>query len=908
MDKKIIVCMLCLPLGFLLFIDQLPAGTTGKLAGKVTDAQTGEALPGANIVLEGTMMGAAADADGKYVVLNLSPGVYSVRATMMGYSAASYKNVRVSIDLTTTLNFQLNSEILELGEGVTVIAKRELVQKDLTASTAVVGTEEISTLPIAELQDAIELQAGIISREGNLHIRGGRAGEVGFWIDGIPVTDVYDGKNVIEFNKDAVQELQVITGAFNAEYGQAQSGIINIATKEGNNDFGGSLTLYSGDHFGSNDDIFFGIDNVAPVNTRNFEFALHGPILKDKLFYYVNARYINRGGWVSGRRKFRPDFILRDVETDERGRPLLSADSTFRLIPADSSTFGDNALVDMNGSKELFTQAKLVYRLTPAMKLAYTYLRSEKDFREFSPFNNERSYILNPDGAIKKFRDGNTHIAKLTHVLSSRTFYDIGFSFFSKKFEAKLFDDLKIKTDASGNPITLGEGGILVENPNRYVDPNLQLELPFSFKMGGTDNRRFQRKTETLLGKIDLTSQVTNNHQVKSGIEFRRHQVFFDDFELQPVGGFDPSLEDDPYVDFQIPPMASRFHDRYEHKPIEFSAYLQDKMEFESMTVNIGVRFDYFDPDGVILADPSDPNVDRPIKPSHKFDDLNGDGIQDPGERTFTLDERRQFWFKRAGSKTRISPRIGIAFPVTDRGVFHFSYGHFIQIPNFERLYQNPEFELEPGEGTQTTIGNADLSPEFTISGEIGLQQQIGEDIGSDVTIFFRDIRDLAGTSSEEISVFGAGRYSRIVNSDFGFVRGIVLSASKRFVHGFSANVDYTFQIAKATNSDPEKARRDRAQGREAELQLTNTDWDQLHTFNATLSYSKPHWGGSLIFQYGSGQPFTPREVKDVSTLLTNSERKPEFKNVDARFYYNVPFGGDRTARVFLRIFNLFDT
>ncbi len=896
----------------------LEAGTTGKIVGKVTDSQTGDSLPGANIILVGTSMGAAADLDGNFLILNVSPGIYTVRASMIGFAPLTYQNIRVSSDLTTKVDFVLSEEVIELGEGVTIVAQRELVQRDLTASTAVIGTEEIGTLPIAELTEAIELQAGIISSQGSLHIRGGRAGEIGYWVDGIPVTDVFDGGTVIDFNKDAVQELQVISGAFNAEYGQAQSGIINIVTKEGSNDFGGSATVYAGDHISSNDDIFFGIDGIDAVDTRNFEISLHGPIIKDKLFYFVNGRYVDRGGWIRGRRKFRPNFLPLDAAFDENGVPLLNDDGTFKLIPSDSSAVGNNEIVDMNGSEELFTQAKLVYKLSPGIKLTYTFLRNDDDFSEFSTSDNERSFILNPDGALRKFREGNTHIGKLTHAVSSRTFYDIGFSFFEKNFEAKLFNDLQFQTDASGNPILTPDGGMLVENPDRYVHPDLLTEQPFSFKTGGTNNKRFKRETQTVLGKFDLTSQVTNNHQIKSGVEFRKHRIFFEDIDLRPVErSFNPFITDSegnmvarsPYVDFQVLPISSEFHDRYLHRPVEFSAYIQDKMEFESMIVNLGVRVDYFDPDGVVLADETDPNIFNPIKPGNRFDDIDGDGVQDEGERTLTVADREAFWFKDAGTKTRISPRVGIAFPITDKGVFHFSYGYFVQIPNFERLYQNPEFELGSGTGNRGSIGNAGLDPEFTISGEIGLQQQIGDDIGADITIFFRDIRDLAGTNSEEIVVFGGAQsYNKIVNSDFGFVRGVVLSFSKRFVQGFSANFDYTFQIAKATNSDPEQARNARAGGTEPDIQITNVNWDQLHTLNASLSYNRPNWGGSILLQYGSGQPFTPRASTDVSTLLTNSERKPNFVNVDLRTFYDFKLTRNQRASLFLRVFNLLDT
>jgi len=151
---------------------------------------------------------------------------------MIGYKAMRYENVRVSIDLTTSIDFQLRTEILDLGEELTVVAERPMVTRDLTATTAVIGAEQLSALPVTEVNEAIELQAGLIKDSGGgFHIRGGRSGEVSFWIDGMPVTDVYDGGTVVDVNTSMVQELQVVSGAFNAEYGQAMSGIVNIATK-----------------------------------------------------------------------------------------------------------------------------------------------------------------------------------------------------------------------------------------------------------------------------------------------------------------------------------------------------------------------------------------------------------------------------------------------------------------------------------------------------------------------------------------------------------------------------------------------------------------------------------------------------------------------------------------------------
>ena len=255
-----------------------------------------------------------------------------------------------------------------------------------------------------------------------------------------------------------------------------------------------------------------------------------------------------------------------------------------------------------------------------------------------------------------------------------------------------------------------------------------------------------------------------------------------------------------------------------------------------------------------------------------------------------------------------ISPRLGVSFPITDRGVIHFSYGHFYQIPRFERLYQNPDFELGSGTGNIGVIGNADLDPEMTISGELGLQQQLGDDIALGLTGYFRDIRNLAGTRSEEIVLFGgSARYNKFVNSDFGFVKGVVLSLNKRFFGGLSASMDYTLQEAKGSNSDPEQARNALAGGSLPEVQLTPLNWDQKHTVNMSMSYAGPGWGGSVIGQWGSGLPYTPRRSEDITSLLTNSQRKRSAFNVDFRAYKDMRLGPG-TLTLFVRVMNLFDT
>lgn len=840
------------------------AGNTGKISGKVIDAKTREPIIGASVIIEGTVLGAGTDIEGKYTILNVPPGIYTIKVSAVGYGQISRKNVQVSIDLTTKEDFEMIEAAIQTQE-VVAIAEKPLVQKDLTASTAVVTSSQLQALPVTEFTQVLNLQAGYIGG----HVRGGRKGEVGYWIDGIPITDSYDGSNVVEVNKDMIQELQLISGAFNAEYGQAMSGIVNIATKEGGQEFHGSVSSYFGDYVSNHDDIFKGIDKINPFSIRNFEGSINGPIVKD-LSFYANARYIYFGGWLNGIRRFNPENFITQ---DQNGNWILYGWPTGK---------GDSSVVPMNWSERIYAQGKLSYRFSSLLKLNYNIIFDNTDYQDY-----DRAYQYNPDGNLKRFNNSITNILQLSHTLSGSTFYTLGFSFFKKTYKHYLYED---------------------PYDSRYVHPDLLITQPYNFLTGGTNLSRFKRETQTFLAKFDLTSQITNEHMIKFGFEGRLHKLFYEDITLRPIESETDSRSlTSPFIHTRILDESSIYNSSYTRKPIELSAYIQDKMEFNSLIINLGVRFDYFESDGKVLADESDPNIFNPIKPGNIFHDLNGNGIRDAGENLKTVAERESYWYKKVKGKFQVSPRFGASFPITDRGIIHFSYGHFFQIPRFELLYQNPYFKLGSGTGNLGVVGNADLKPEMTVNGEVGLQQQLTDDISLDITGYFRDIRDLSGTRADEIVLFGgSGTYSKYVNSDFGFVRGVILSLNKRFSGGFSATLDYTLQVAKGSASDPSEARNALAGGSLPEVQLTPLSWDQRHTVNATVTYFSNGWGGSIIAQYGSGQPYTPRRSEDITSLLTNSELKPSTLNVDLRLHRELKIGNLNTT-IFLRVFNLFD-
>ncbi len=870
---------------FLLLSIDAYAGDTGKLAGTVVDAVTKEPLIGANVLVVGTSMGAATDMDGRFAILNVPPGSYTLRASAVGYRPMVITNNRVSIDLTTEVDFTL-PEAAVTTKAVVVTAQRNMVQKDLTASTAVVDSRQIEALPVTSFQDVLQLQAGIfVDRNGDLHSRGGRSGEVMYMIDGVPVTDAYDGKTVVDVNTNSIQEMQVVTGAYNAEYGHAMSGIVNIATKSGGDSFHGQLTSYTGAYATGNTTVFTGLNRFTPLNTSWLEGSLSGPIVRDKIFFYVDARYRYDDGYEYGIRKFN----ISDISNTRAPSP---ADWTIQAT-------GDGSYVPMNPYMEAYAQGKVSFKIVPQVQLAYNFILDNSRGKDF-----DWNYKYNPDGELSRFDKGYMNTLNLTHTLSATTFYTLGLSYYFKDYREYL--------DQSN--FTLSDLFTRQDPFNQdYVHQSLLVQPEATFYSGGANMAHNIHSTDTYVAKFDITSQVTPTHMLKGGLEFDQYQVFLHNINLQmsPLDiNRDPVLDGNAYLiaPVVIPPATTQNNQIYLHKPQLFSAYLQDKMEFKSLIVNVGVRLDWFRPDGQVLSDPSDPNIYLPLKP------LNQDSVVAPGGTPLqAVAARANYWYKNATNKWQLSPRLGVSFPITDRGIVHFSYGLFFQMPSFDRLYENPDYKLNVAGGSTNlgVIGNPDLNPEETTKGELGLQQQLTDDIAIDITAFFNDIRNLAGTLNEIEYIYGGSAiYSKYVNTDFAYIRGIVLSVNKRFTGGISATLDYTFQIAKGDASDPQAAYNLRAGGTLPETQLIPLDWDQRHTANATLNYvSAGQWGGSLMFRFGSGTPYTPQltSTTNVGELLYNSEVKPATYDLSARVYKDFMVGTS-TFTVFARIDNILDT
>lgn len=837
----------------------LQAGTVGKLAGKITDAESGDPVIGANVIVDGTTIGASADADGEYYILNIPPGFMTIRVSALGYSAEKVSNIQITSDQTTTLNFKLKTQSLQ-GEEVTIVAERKLVQTSNTFGTATVAAQDIQQLPITNLTQVIELQAGIVDG----HFRGGRAGEVLYLVDGVSVTDAYNNSQGTQVDNHVVDELQVITGTFNAEYGQAMSGVVNTVIKEGSGQFHASASAEFGDYLSGRNNTFQHINNYSPLAIQDYSFSLSGPIPRlPKLTYSVSARYMTDSGWQYGRNVFGAKW---DVQSSPAGVLVWPS-------------YGDSSWVEMNPNLERNLTLKLAYQFTPALKVTYTTLNSSRNYRDY-----DYTWRELPNANLRRYQDGRTNLIRLNHNLSSSMFYELGVSNSYTEYHHWLFPDAL---------------------DSRYAHPAYAtVTTSQGLHYAGNNLNRFRRWTNTYGLMGNLSWQANKLHLLKMGFDTKINKLSYENIDLtaaRPDELYDPSGLPAPLVfEPAIPSDTSSGFTKYVNKPYDFAFYIQDKFEIPSLIINLGVRFDYLQPDGRILRDPKDPDVFAPLT-SYSRDSL-------------TLAERQANWYLKPSAKSQVSPRLGIAFPMSDQGVFHFAYGHFVQWPTFERLYTNPNYHLNSGVGLNTVMGNADLKMEETVTYELGFEQQIAQDIAVGATLYSRDIRNLVATD-RIVETYSAGtKYAQFINRSFGAVKGITLTFDKRYANNFSIFADYTFQTAEGDASDPQSAYNalTGSHPREPEKQLVALNWDRRHTLNAGLTYSKEGpqgWGASLIAKYGTGTPYTPTD-RGIRTGFENSDRKPSFYNLDISAYKAIPIPGSPKQRLLItvNVLNALDT
>lgn len=835
----------------------LHAGTKGKIAGTVVD-ESGQTMIGVQVYIESVNRGAVTDIDGKYSIINLDPGVYTVTFRYLGYATVRVQNVEVIVDKTTTVDVTLEAEVIE-GQEIVVTAERPVVEKDRTTTTSFISSTQLEELPLVSINEVINKQAGVVDG----HFRGGRQGEVAYLVNGVPINNAFNNSASFDVEQNMVSSLEVISGVFNAEYGQALSGVVNIVTKGVSNEWNGSFLGYAGriasgrelEFITRNTDqnTFLGASDftnerisyseAAPlIGDQDYQLSFGGPIIKNKLSIQNTLRYVTYEGHLIGRDLFRPS---------DRQSPNIRSGANRDAWLIQSSGTGE--FESLNRQDRMSLNSSIVYEFSGRLKLDYNLFYQ---FGEGRNYNHGFKY--NPAGLNNYYFSNQTHILGLRYSMGDNAYANISYSFFNDQGESYLYDDVSAQGDLD----------------ERYVAPSQSSQQgAYAFAMGGNDLFSGQDVTKTHTIVADYTNQLNNTVLWKSGVSARFHSLDNENYGI--------SVNQATLRAFRSTDPAANYS--LEVNPWEAAGYSQVKLEFDNLIVNAGLRFDYFEPDFVVPIDLSQFNREEIL-------DVNtGQMVSNrkPADPTF-----------------QASPRLGVAFPISETGVMRFSAGLFFQTPQLNLLYTNNEFDRPQGAGSYT-IGNANLEPERTLHFEVGLQQGFSETMGIDLTVFSKDIRELSGQTAVRGSI--GVPVGRLENIDYGTVKGFTLSLFERGQGKFSWTIDYTLQFASGSASNPAERFNRFVTNAEEIISINRLNWDRRNVLNNTVTWNTD-MGLTLsaINSLQSGTPYTS-ERDNITSLTPNNLDTPTWFNSDIRAYYKPPKLA-LDLELFLQVNNVFDT
>ncbi len=831
------------------------AGTTGKIAGRVIDAATKQPLPMVNIQISGTTYGAATDVDGNYFIINVPVGTYSLRASIIGYAPRSTSNVKVMLDMTTTIDFALQSADVEMNE-VVVVATRPPIQADLTSTKHIIESDAINALPVDDFREVVFMQAGV----NGSHFRGGRFNEALFLVDGMAVKSAinsYSGTTTAGFSTNlpefSVSEIQVTTGGFEAEYGNAQSGIVNTITRDQTR-FGAKFRVRTSDF------------PWSKMQWTPYTYGTGQPDWKD-YEAYVSAPSVAMAGinfFLNGsanialqNRDFLPheDFYSQSYQAKLRAvtqntrvtlSGLYSWDRTNSYYHS-SSKYGP---LSEGYETNLFQQVATVNGVKTLQQYIFV-----SDPQNYHNAKKPDSALYAGDGLWYKSVQNIYQAGMQQHIsLPINKSYNIGLSV-NQTINNQSFIDIKI------SQFWTNFREIVRDVDDRNLDGSTSDELHWQLNGStggylshlstggywyytGDEGWYLNQISRTTNLRADYSNQLNSSNLLKTGIEA------------------DYIKGDVEKVTFESP-SNPRF-DLWNQDLVDFAVYAQDKIEVrDGFIVNAGIRFDYYNPNGLTgdVLYPGDPTT----LPQHK----DGTGLT-------SADMVPARW--------QISPRIGISHPITERDKIHFYYGHFFQRPDLRFLYEN--IALNFRYTTNVDVGNPRLLPEKTVSYELGWDHLFSDFLRMNTTLYFKDITNLIG-ATDYVITGSPDSYQAYTNMDYANVRGLEMTLETMGTRGIGGSVNVSYAFANGRSSSVF-----RSNGEIVPRRLDPLDWDVRWRINANLLFTSTGAIHDLIgdaevafvFVAHSGYPYSSN-TRDAFPLfvLRNDARLPWASNVDMR-------------------------
>lgn len=806
---------------------------SGFIRGKIVDKKTGDPLPGVNVLVVGTYHGSATDKNGNYLIRGISPGDYMLRAQIIGYTTVEHTGVHVNAGSATTVDFEMPSTVLAAGQEVIVIGEKSLFNPEETATRKSITSDEIEQSTIESVQGIVSSQVGVVESNDEIHIRGGRSYENAYLVDGLSVQDPLAGTGFgLQLSSASIAEVEVITGGFNAEYGQAMSGIVKVKTKEGGDTYHGVVS-YRRDHFPWNQ------GNSSDFNTDIADFTLSGPEpLTSKLFPSLGLDLPGKVTFFANLYGFMSDDYTH-----------YSADHL-----SSSTAFG--TLLAPRQNNKWSGMFKLTWRSQSGNKLTASYHQSVDISQNTQSLQTKLEYEPPAPGYPYRFQDNLDHFSTFTHVndqfaldwtqaLSQRTFYELKFSRFFTNLRSDL--DGKHWTDMT-------EPKDIVTRPIEYFaseDSSSIFVIPGDgFYDYGNSYTWHDHFVEDYIMKFDLSSQINERHSVKTGLEATYREMQLIDIYAPWAGDYGLN------------------NDMYRVYPNFGAAYLQDKIVFDGLIANVGLRFDYWFPGKYVEDAVANTNVVT---------------ISQPTRDAFHHDTYGLFGHRWKG---RISPRIGISHPVSDRQVLFFNYGHFNKRPRPQFVYA----KLGPNTAKSTfqTFGNPNLDPETTVSYELGIKHRFTANDILTLTAFYKDIFDYVTS----ISFRGTGRlagrsFITYVNLDYARSRGIEVEYKKRAGRFLTGSVSGSYSIATGKSSSPDDALLV-AKGDLQERPITENYlvWDRPWQFQVNMNFNvgkrnrpalfgltlPPDWNLNIRWFAQAGERYTPQYF--TGTVLENGRKE----------------------------------
>lgn len=900
------------------------AGTTGKLAGRVTNEKK-EPLAGVNVRIEGLRLGAASDENGNYFIIGIPAGTHTVRANLLGQAPYVADNVRILPDYSTTLDITMRTEAVQMAE-VRVDAERPLLQKDATGTTRFLTSEDIQKLPTRGYRDAAAQQTGVVSyrpqfateeaqNNPTLIVRGGRPNETAYYVDGFSQQDPLTGTSNTAISNNAIEEVVVLTGGFNPEYGRIMSGAVNVITREGRKDYFGAVEavsdVLSGDWVGA-----------AKTDYNVYDASFGGPVIpgnEDLNFF------------VSGERRWQGD----------RAPSWMSEGFQDGL-----GTRGfDDGRLPANSSSGYTFQGKLNWQPSDQVTVKAGGLGSQEDWRQFL-----NTYLFDLDHAPRYLDRSQSYFGSFNHILSKRTFYNLAANYNltqRKRGDGQAFDNLDpqyevIGTDEAGHDIIASEEGTILTPGGYYrqVNPRFDLTVPMFWSDGHVWDDYLQRRSEYLGFQGAVTSQVNSNHQLKAGADFQYHTLrLYNHYFPVQLGGDTPNLvdydgygysQDVTYKDvlvrdisegdagldttYHISQVVDRItlnesndgRDGAKH-PKVWSLYVQDKFEREGVVINGGLRYDHLNVDTPALKSDA-----RPLDP-----DYTGSSSLDDAD----LVENKTY--------SRLSPRVGVAFPVSPVTLLRVNYGQFYQQPNLQDLYVSYRFlehKVQSG-GYFVGFGNPNLRPERTTAYEVGIAHQLNDNVRLDVTAYYKDVKDLV-----EIATIASfpNQFSSYRNRDFATIKGVDVGFKMRPINRISADLSYSLSYAQGTGSVSNTQGNIAWTASQPPRMTSPLDFDQRHKLALNVDYRlgkgegvvlggvRPfeNFGVNVLYNVASGTPYTPTKVYNEVTLAAvavepagpiNSRYGPWTSSLDLKATRGFQVAG-LSCEAYVWLLNAFDT